>query len=85
MFYIHYHDISLPLSASPVESVCALFSDRNSDRFSRRIKPLRAQFIHSYNCSLRAVLFINFLKQQSIIESSEFFLSLLKGHWKAVH
>lgn len=73
MFYIHYHDISPPLSASPVEAACTLFNNKNSDRFSRRTKPLRVQFIHSYNCSLRAVLFINFLKQQSIIDSSDFF------------
>jgi len=73
MFHIHYLDISPPLSASPVEAVCTLFNNRNSDRLSRRTKLLRAQFIHSYNCSLRAVLFINFLKQQSIIESSDFF------------
>lgn len=85
MFYIHCHDISLFLSASPVEAVCTLFNNRNSDRVSRRTKPLRAQFIHSYNCSLCAVLFINFLKQQSVIESLDFFSSLLKGHWKAVH
>lgn len=62
MFYIHYHHIFPPLSASPVEAVCTLFNNRNSDRVSRRRKSLRAQFIHSYNCSIRAVLFINFFE-----------------------